>query len=193
MSDLLTKNLNRIQTAKHMATLGLEDVTNIDFRAVPAVRSCLLLSGVLDSVLGPDNLEREAFCRLAELETEYSTLLIEFCTSSRSNLYLRGSVHQVFVLPITQEVDGTSDDTVERVMSAMNVAREWGMKVVFWSSAPCTGGSLYQRRNEARPGYQDHLQALFTVHRKLWRSFLIMVNHPQVGVWVIEWPQRCAY
>ena len=78
-------------------------------------------------------------------------------------------------------------------MSAMNVAKEWGMKVVFWSSTPCTGGSPYQRRHEDRPGYQDHLQALFTVHRKLWRSFLVMVNHPQVGVWVIEWPQRCAY
>ena len=193
VSDLLTKNLNRLQTAKHTATLGLEDVTNIDFREVPAVRSCLLLSGVLDSVLGPDNLEYEAFCRLCELETEYSTLLIEFCTSSRSNLYLQGSVHQVFVLPITQGVDGTSNDTVERVMSAMNVAREWGMKVVFWSSTPCTGGSPYQRRHEDRPGYQDHLQALFTVHRKLWRSFLVMVNHPQVVVWVIEWPQRCAY
>ena len=69
----------------------------------------MLLSGVLDSVLGPDNLEYEAFCRLCELETEYSTLLIEFCTSSRSNLYLQGSVHQVFVLPITQGVDGTSN------------------------------------------------------------------------------------
>ena len=63
------------------------------------------------------------------------------------------------------------------------------MKVVIWSSTPCTGGSPYQRRHEHRPG---HLQALCTMHRKLWRSFLVMVGHPQISVWVIEWPEKCA-
>ena len=70
-------------------------------------------------------------------------------------------------------------------MSAMDVARSWGMKVVLWCSTPCTGGSPWQRQHlHHNPQHQEHLQALFTVHRKLWT---------QVSVWVMEWPQRCSY
>ena len=41
VSDLLTKNLNRPQTLKHTATLGLEDLHQVDLCAVPVVRSCV--------------------------------------------------------------------------------------------------------------------------------------------------------
>ena len=43
------------------------------------------------------------------------------------------------------------------------------------------------------PQHQEHLQALFTVRRKLWKSWLKLNTHPQVSVWVMEWPQRCSY
>ena len=69
------------------------------------------------------------------------------------------------------------------------------MKVVLWSSAPCAGGSPWQRKQDysESPEYRNHLQTLFTVHRKLWRSWLKLNSHPQVKMWVIEWPQRCSY
>ena len=195
VSDLLTKNLNRQQTLKHIAALGLENLRDVNLCAVPVVRSCLLLAGLLDSVLDNTCLDWERFVGLFELQTTFGTLLIEFCTDSNSSLSRLGSDFSVFVLPVSLEVDGTSHETVDQLMSAMDVARSWGMKVVLWSSTPCTGGSPWQRRHDSseNPHYHHHLQALFTVHRKLWRSWLKMNTHPQVSVWVIEWPQRCSY
>ena len=195
VSDLLTKNLNRQQTLKHTAALGLENLHDVNLCAVPVVRSCLLLAGLLDSVLDNTCLDWERFVGLCELQTTFGTLLIEFCTDSNSSLSRLGSDFSVFVLPVSLEVDGTSHETVDQLMSAMDVARNWGMKVVLWSSTPCTGGSPWQRRHDSseNPHYHHHLQALFTVHRKLWRSWLKMNTHPQVSVWVIEWPQRCSY
>ncbi|CAE7675304.1 RE1 [Symbiodinium sp. CCMP2592] len=171
VSDLLTKNLNIPQTSKHTTTLGLEDVHQVDLCAVPVVRSCVFLTGLLNSIFDNTELEWERFLGLCELPTSYGTLFIEFW-----------------------EVDGTSPETVERLMSAMDVARSLGMKVVLWSSTPCTGGSPWQRKHlHHNPQHQEHLQALFTVHRKLWKSWLKLNTHPQVSVWVIEWPQRCSY
>ena len=55
VSDLLTKNLNRPQTLKHTTTLGLEDIHQVDLCAVPVVRSCVFLAGLLNSIF--DNTE----------------------------------------------------------------------------------------------------------------------------------------
>ena len=194
VSDLLTKNLNRPQTLKHTTTLGLEDIHQVDLCAVPVVRSCVFLAGLLNSIFDNTELEWERFLGLCELPTSYGTLLIEFCTDPRSSFVTTGCDYSVFVLPVTLEVDGTSPETVERLISAMDVARSWGMKVVLWSSTPCTGGSPWQRKHlHHNPQHQEHLQALFTVHRKLWKSWLKLNAHPQVSVWVMEWPQRCSY
>ena len=194
VSDLLTKNLNRPQTLKHTTTLGLEDIHQVDLCAVPVVRSCVFLAGLLNSIFDSTELEWERFLGLCELPTSYGTLLVEFCTDPQSSFVTTGCDYSVFVLPVTLEVDGTSPETVERLMSAMDVARSWGMKVVLWSSTPCTGGSPWQRKHlHHNPRHQEHLQALFTVHRKLWKSWLKLNTHPQVSVWVMEWPQRCSY
>ena len=194
MSDLLTKNLNRPQTIKHTEALGLENIQNVDLCAVSTVRSCLFLAGLLDSILDGACFEWERFVGLCELRTTFGTLLIEFCTDPQSSFVTAGSDYSVFVLPVTLEVDGTSHETVERLMSAMSVAREWGMKVVLWSSTHCTGGSPWQRKHaHENPQHQERLQALYTVHRKLWKSWLKLNTHPQVSVWVMEWPQRCSY
>ncbi|CAE7030618.1 RE1 [Symbiodinium sp. CCMP2592] len=194
VSDLLTKNLNRPQTLKHTTTLGLEDVHQVDLCAVPVVRSCVFLTGLLNSIFDNTELEWERFLGLCELPTSYGTLFIEFCTDPQSSFVTTGCDYSVFVLPVTVEVDGTSPETVERLMSAMDVARSWGMKVVLWSSTPCTGGSPWQRKHlHHNPQHQEHLQALFTVHRKLWKSWLKLNTHRQVSVWVMEWPQRCSY
>ena len=194
VSDLLTKNLNRPQTLKHTTTLGLEDVHQVDLCTVPVVRSCVFLAGLLNSIFDNTELEWERFLGLCELPTSYGTLFIEFCTDPQSSFVTAGCDYSVFVLPVTVEVDGTSPETVERLMTAMDVARSWGMKVVLWSSTPCTGGSPWQRKHlHHNPQHQEHLQALFTVHRKLWKSWLKLNTHPQVSVWVMEWPQRCSY
>ena len=195
VSDILTKNLNRQQTIKHTAALGLENIHDVSLSIVPLVPSCLFLAGLLDSFFDNDGLAWEKFVGLCELQTTYGTLLVEFCTDTHSNLSLLGAAHSVFVLPVTQEVDGTSRETVGQLMSAMNVTRSWGMKVVLWSSTPCAVGSPWQRKQDYNdnPSYRNHLQALFTVRRKLWKSWLKLKTHPQVSVWMIEWPQRCSY
>ena len=146
MSDLLTKNLNRPQTIKHTEALGLENIQNFNLCEVSTVRSCLFLAGLLESILDSACFEWERFIGLCELRTTFGTLLIEFCTDPQSSFVTAGSDYSVFVLPVTLEVDGTSHETVERLMSAMSVARDWGMKVVLWSSTSCTGGSPWQTR-----------------------------------------------
>ena len=78
---------------------------------------------------------------------------------------------------------------------AIRTATRRGMHVVVWASTPCTGGSPWQHLQVARDEsyYSRHLKGLFTVHRKLWKSFLFLVNVSKQPTWVIEWPQRCAY
>ena len=154
-----------------------------------ACGSVLCVSGgLLNSIFDNTDLEWERFLGLCELPTSFGTLLIEFCTDPRSSFVTTGCDYSVFVLPVTLEVDGTSPETVERLMSAMDAARSWGMKVVLWSNTPCTGGSPWQRKHlHHNPQHQEHLQALFTVHRKLWKSWLKLNTHPQVSVWVTEW------
>ena len=110
VSDLLTKNLNRPQTLKHTTTLGLEDIHQVDLCAVPVVRSCVFLAGLLNSIFDNTELEWERFLGLCELPTSYGTLLIEFCTDPRSSFVTTGCDYSVFVLPVTLEVDGTSPE-----------------------------------------------------------------------------------
>ena len=107
------------------------------------------LAGLLNSIFDNTELEWERFLGLCELPTSYGTLLIEFCMDPRSSFVTTGCDYSVFVLPVTLEVDRTSPETVERLISAMDVARSWGMKVVLWSSTPCTGGSPWQRKTLA--------------------------------------------
>ena len=147
MSDLLTKNLNRPQTIKHTVALGLENIQNVNLCAVSTVRSCLFLAGLLDSILDSACFEWERFLGLCELRTTFGTLLIEFCTDPQSSFVTAGNDYSVFVLPVTLEVDGTSHETVERLMSAMSVARDWGMKVVLWSSTHLVLGEALGREN----------------------------------------------
>ena len=90
VSDLLTKNLNRPQTLKHTTTLGLEDIHQVDLCAVPVVRSCVFLAGLLNSIFDNTELEWERFLGLCELPTSYGTLLVEFCTDPRSSLVTTG-------------------------------------------------------------------------------------------------------
>ncbi|CAE7380119.1 RE1 [Symbiodinium sp. CCMP2592] len=111
VSDLLTKNLNRPQTLKHTTTLGLEDVHQVDLCAVPVVRSCVFLTGLLNSIFDNTELEWERFLGLCELPTSYGTLFIEFCTDPQSSFVTTGCDYSVFVLPVTVEVDGTSPET----------------------------------------------------------------------------------
>ena len=103
-SHLLTKNLNRAQALKHTATLGLEDVHQVD------------LCAVLESIFDNTELEWERFLGLCELPTSCGTLLIEFCTDPLSSFVTTGCDYSVFVLPVAVEVDGTSPETVEWLM-----------------------------------------------------------------------------
>ena len=100
------------------------------------MKSCLFLAGVLDSIFDDVVLGWERF---------------EFCTDSRSSLSGVGVDYSVFVIPVTLEVDGTSLETVKRLLGAMDIARDWGMKVVLQSSTPCAGGSPWQRKQSESP------------------------------------------
>ena len=122
--------------------------------------------------------EWERFVGLCELRTTFGTLLIKFCTGPQSSFVTAESDYSVFVLPVTLEVDGTSHETVERLMSAMSVAREWGMKVVLWSSTPCTGGSPWQRKHaHENPQHQERLQSFVHSAPKA-LEVVVEVEHP---------------
>ena len=85
---------------------GLEDIHRVDILEVPVVKSCLFLAGVLDSIFDDAVLGWERFVALCELQTSFfSTLLIEFCTDSKSSLSSAGVDYSVFVIPVTLEVD----------------------------------------------------------------------------------------
>ena len=195
----MTKNLSAKQTWRFIEFLGFEqrDSRNT-FINYSFVESPLLLVA-LKSFLAPApefSVEPwQSFVGQCRLDTQHMILLVELCTSVGAWLSRLSDSYGVLAIPVTIEVDGAHPETVRVLQSALRHASRKGMHVIIWASTPCTGGSPWQHLHRARDGshYDRRLKGLYTVHRKLWRSFLSLVNASQAPTWVVEWPQKCSY
>ena len=200
VSDLQTKNLPAKQTWRFIEFLGLEerDSRTSFLGVIFLVEQGALLFATLKSFLA----ESVAFVAdpwvvfvgQCQLDTNHMILMVELCTSENAWLSCLSDAYGIMAIPVTARVDGMDPETLRLLEGAIRTATRRGMHVVVWASTPCTGGSPWQHLQVARDEsyYSRHLKGLFTVHRKLWKSFLFLVNASKQPTWVIEWPQRCA-
>ena len=196
-----TKNLPAKQTWRFIEFLGLEerDSRTSFLGAIFLVEQGTLLFAALKSFLA-ESVASVAdpwvvFVGQCRLDTNHMILMVELCTSENAWLSRLSDAYGIMAIPITARVDGMDPETLRLLEGAIRTATRRGMHVVVWASTPCTGGSPWQHLQVARDEsyYSRHLKGLFTVHRKLWKSFLFLVNASKQPTWVIEWPQRCAY
>ena len=201
VSDLQTKNLSAKQTWRFVEFLGLEERdTKASFVSVVfCVEQGALLHATLKSFLA-ESVASVAdpwvvFVGQCQLDTNHIILMVEFCTSENAWLSRLSDAYGIMAIPVTARVDGMDPETLRLLEGAIRTAARRSMHVVVWASTPCAGGSPWQHLQVARDEsyYSRHLRGLFTIHRKLWKSFLFLVNASKEPTWVIEWPQRCAY
>ena len=201
VSDLQTKNLPAKQTWRFIEFLGLEerDSRTAFLGAIFLVEQGALLFATLKSFLA-ESVASVAdpwvvFVGQCQLDTNHMILMVELCTSENAWLSCLSDAYGIMAIPVTARVDGMDPETLRLLEGAIRTATRRGMHVVVWASTPCTGGSPWQHLQVARDEsyYSRHLKGLSTVHRKLWKSFLFLVNASKQPTWVIEWPQRCAY
>ena len=197
VADLLTKNLSATQTWYHIVQLGLEErLTRSVFLSEDAlpVRCTLFvcMKGLFSASADDPWTLLIGRCKL---QTPHYVVMVEFCTSGEAWLTRLANHYGIHAIPVVAEVDATLPETMELIEASLQLASRKNMHVIVWASTPCTGGSPWQRFHRARDEqyYDDKMKGLFTVHRKLWKGFLKLVNTSTSTTWVIEWPQRCAY
>ena len=197
VADLLTKNLSATQTWYHIVQLGLEErLTRSVFLSEDALPvSCTLfvcMKGLFSASADDPWTLLVGRCKL---QTPHYVVMVEFCTSGEAWLTKLANHYGIHAIPVVAEVDATLPETMELIEASLQLASRKNMHVLVWASTPCTGGSPWQRFHRARDEqyYDDKMKGLFTVHRKLWKGFLRLVNTSTSTTWVIEWPQRCAY
>ena len=196
VADLQTKNLSATQTWYHIAQLGLEErLTRSIFLSGDTLPTmCTLfvcMKGLFSASADPWTL----LIGRCKLQTPHYIVMVEFCTSGEAWLTRLANHYGIHAIPVVAEVDATLPETMELLEASLQLASRKNMHVIVWASTPCTGGSPWQRFHRARDEqyYDDKMKGLFTVHRKLWKGFLRLVNTSTSMTWVIEWPQRCAY
>ncbi|OLP99129.1 Copia protein [Symbiodinium microadriaticum] len=197
VADLQTKNLSATQTWYHIVQLGLEErltrSTFLSGDSLPA--SCILfvcMKGLFSASADDPWTLLVGRCKL---QTPHHIVMVEFCTSGEAWLTKLANHYGIHAIPVVVEVDATLPETMELIEASLQLASRKNMHVIVWASTPCTGGSPWQQFHRARDEqyYDNKMKGLFTVHRKLWKGFLKLVNTSASTTWVIEWPQRCAY
>ena len=128
-------------------------------------------------------------------------VVVEFCTSVNSGMRQASKeIEHVCVVCITEDENGLLDETVALVRASIALWVERGIRVLVWSSTPCTGGCPYQYLNRQNPDYVPRLKRLWGVQRKLFKNLNVLVAplpqlpagciHPHIA---IEWPKSCQY
>ena len=115
---------------------------------------------------------------------------VQACCESDSILQSTAG-RQVKVINITEQDDFTLSSTLATVTGHLNGPRD-----VLFFSAPCTGGSPWQRINLARsPNLLGRMRRHWALFRRLWKSFELAAIHAVArGAQVyVEWPRHCAY
>ena len=76
---------------------------------------------------------------------------------------------------------------------------EGGVRVLVWSSTPCTGGCLSQNLHQGRPGHEARIRKLWGIQRKLWKNLGVLISpveHVALALkpfFAVEWPKTCQY
>ena len=143
-ADIFTKALGKPQI--HNERLGIVVylprqsllVQDLDFDQT-------VLCSMLGRVLVVSVLER--FGRqLDEVNLEKNRwVVVEFCTSVNSGMKVAAEAFKnLKVVCVTEEENGLSEETIALLRCFIVRMVEGGVRVLVWSSTPCTGGCLYQ-------------------------------------------------
>ena len=103
------------------------------------------------------------------------------------------------VICITEEENGLCEEIIALTRNFVVSMIEQGVRVLVWSSTPCTGGCLWQYTHRGKPGHDARLRKLWGIQRKLWKNLCLLVS-PVEGVadelqpyFAVEWPKTCQY
>ena len=105
----------------------------------------------------------------------------------------------VEVICVTEDENGLLEETIALLRAGIVRFVENCVRVLIWSSTPCTGGCLFQYLNKGKPGYDARLKRLWSIQRKLWKNLSVLVAPLEdVGedlqlYLAVEWPKTCQY
>ena len=104
------------------------------------------------------------------------------------------------MIRITERENGLLDETIALIRGHLERVCMAGVRVLVWSSTPCTGGCVWQFLNRKHEGFMDRLKKVWGIQRKLWKGFEALVsplsNLPEgchSPYLAIEWPKTCQY
>ena len=198
-ADIFTKALAKPQI--HHERLGIVEylprqsllVQDLDFDQI-------VLCSMLGRVLAVSVLER--FSRqLDEVNLEKNRwVVVEFCTSVNSGMKVAVEAFKnLKVVCVTEEENGLSEETIALLRCFIVRMVEGGVRVLVWSSTPCTGGCLYQNLHRGRPGHEARIRKLWGIQRKLWKNLGVLISpvehvaHELQPFFAVEWPKTCQY
>ena len=205
VADIFTKsNIQKSSYSSHLEMLGFVEkrppgnggAANVDWGAEEP--SALL--GKEPDI--PALVELDA--RFVDLNLDLLTwLVVEYCASPQSNLGCAGSSlksGRVAVIRITERENGLLGETIALIRGHVERVCRMGVRVLVWSSTPCTGGCLWQFVLRQREGYDQCLKKIWAVQRKLWKGFEVLAqamtdlpNDCRSPFLAVEWPKTCQY
>ena len=198
-ADLFTKALAKPHV--HYEKLGItEHLPREALLITDADGDQIVLSSLLGRIVSTSALERYAR-QLDEVNPVRNRwVVVEFCTSVNSGMKLAAETFRFLkVICITEEENGLCEEIIALTRNFVVSMVEQGVRVLVWSSTPCTGGCLWQYTHRGRPGHDARLRKLWGIQRKLWKNLCLLVS-PVEGVaddlqpyFAVEWPKTCQY
>ena len=174
-ADLFTKALSKPQS--HMSRIGIvEHCPRVQLETATLDVDVERLCSMMYRFVNVAALERLS-CELDALNCQkIRWVVVEFCTSVNSGMRQASKeIEHVCVVCITEDENGLLDETIALVRSSIALWVERGIRVLVWSSTPCTGGCPYQYLNRQNPDYIPRLKRLWGVHRKLFKNLNVLV------------------
>ena len=173
-ADLFTKPLTKPEV--HLERLGIVERLPRQNVAVDFDHDLIALCRILGKVVDKSALECLSW-QLDEVDVKrIRWVVIEFCTSRNSGMKIASEAFKdLKVVCVTEDENGLIDETIALLRAGILRFVENHVHVLVWSSAPCTGGCLYQYLNRGKPGYDTRLKRLWEIQRKLWKNLGVLV------------------
>ena len=159
-ADLFTKDLTKPEV--HLERLGIVEHLPRQSVAVDFDYDLVELCRMLGKVVDESALERLSW-QLDEVDVKrICWVVVEFCTSRNSGMKIASEAFKdLKVICITEDENGLLDETIALLRAGIVPFAENRVRVLVWSSTPCTGGCLYQYLNRGKPGYDTRLKRLW--------------------------------
>ena len=170
--SFFTKALTKPEV--HLERLGIVEHLPGQNVAVDFDHDLIELCRILGKVVDESALERLSW-QLDEVDVKrIRWVVVEFCTSRNSGMKIASQAFSdLKVICVTEDENGLLDETVALLRAGIVRFVENHVRVLVWSSTPCTGGGLYQCLNRGKPGYDTRLKRLCKIQRgRTWECWL---------------------